>query len=195
MSMQISEYESGQVIYYNGVDTGSSVDTTIVTGTITITGTPWVNDFGNNWWNNYQYHTYTPSYIYYKFCRCGALFTHNIYPYPHLCTTCSNKEYERMTDLLNKYMNDFTPSPMQLPDGAKLIEEEKEMSTYQKLKDLTKGADQKLLEKYDILDSEGDLTEEGYRVTLAKLFENVKNDIVADLKKVDEADKKSKKNK
>lgn len=64
------------------------------------------------------------------------------------------------------------------------------MSLNQKLKNLTKSVDVKLLEKYDIIDDSGGLTDEGYDITVQHLFEKHKSEIVEKLKKLEEEEKK-----
>lgn len=68
-----------------------------------------------------------------------------------------------------------------------------ERTTLQKLHDLTKSREDRLLEKYQVIDRCGDLTEYGKRIVMRRAFDMVKTALVADLQKVAEADKKDKK--
>jgi hypothetical protein len=59
------------------------------------------------------------------------------------------------------------------------------MSTTTQLKELKLTDDERLLRKYNILDTEGNLTEEGARVTRDYAFTEHKTAILADLKTLD----------
>jgi hypothetical protein len=65
---------------------------------------------------------------------------------------------------------------------------EETMSTSSKIKELTLDEDTRLLRKYDIVNNQGDLTEEGTKVLFAHLFDENKAAIVDKLKALDKAD-------
>lgn len=62
-----------------------------------------------------------------------------------------------------------------------------------KVKDLTKSKEQKLLEKYDVVDECGDLTDTGQRLVIEKALAAHKAEIVADLEKVQSDEDKKRK--
>lgn len=66
---------------------------------------------------------------------------------------------------------------------------DKEMNLVDKVKNLKLSAADKLLRKHDVVDAEGDLTETGQELIWAKLLDAYKEDLVADLKAVDAAEK------
>lgn len=71
--------------------------------------------------------------------------------------------------------------------------EEEVIDIRRELKKLAKGEDDVLLEDYGIVDSEGNLTEDGEAEVLSRLLGTVKAELVADLKKIDEKKKKKSK--
>lgn len=70
---------------------------------------------------------------------------------------------------------------------------EKDMSISSKLRNINKDEDQRLLEKYGIVNADGTLTQEGHDVVLDRVFATVKAAVVTDLKKLDAEATKSKK--
>lgn len=65
----------------------------------------------------------------------------------------------------------------------------KVMSVVDKLKNLNLDGDERLLRKYGILDETGALTNEGTQTTRDYAFKLVREDILADLKKLEAAEK------
>lgn len=99
-------------------------------------------------------------------------------PHPHLTCMCHD-----VPEIESK------PSPLFKP-MIKLTEAD-DMSLIQKLKNLEKSDDTKLLEKYGIIyEDDGELTCEGEYLLLEHLFEEHKSEIVEKLKKLDEEEKK-----
>jgi hypothetical protein len=77
-------------------------------------------------------------------------------------------------------------------DGKKLIGDGN-MNIVEKVKQLALNADDKLLRKYSVVDSEGDLTDEGIEILNTVLLEQFKSQIVEKIKAVEESEKKGKK--
>lgn len=69
---------------------------------------------------------------------------------------------------------------------------EKEMSLVQKVKDLTASNEDKLLKKYNVVDSCGKLTTEGNQLLEVVVFEDYKAIVVEKLEALEAAEKKDK---
>lgn len=69
--------------------------------------------------------------------------------------------------------------------------EKDNMSTLSKLTELKLTPEKRLLKKYEIVDNNGNLTEEGRNVVLARIFEDKKDEITKDLKELEESEKKA----
>lgn len=68
-------------------------------------------------------------------------------------------------------------------------EGENEMSTLQRLAALSLDDDTRLLRKYDIIDEENYVTQEGAKVLVQVVLEEYKEKVIEKLKKLDEEDK------
>jgi len=99
----------------------------------------------------------------------------------------SHRETYQYTQMLNMQINPLGQlKPMRLTSG------EKDMNLVEKVKNLKLSAADKLLRKHDVVDAEGDLTETGQELIWAKLLDQFKDELVADLKAVDASEKKCK---
>lgn len=90
--------------------------------------------------------------------------------------------YSQMTPGVYATGIDLGYEPKQLTSGD-------DMNLVDKVKNLKLSAADKLLRKHGVVDSDGNLTGVGEDLLQVKLFEAYKEDIVADLKAVDAAEK------
>lgn len=118
-----------------------------------------------------------------------------------LTTTWRNPSWTYYEESLKKLARDYLEWRYDFPKNSWTIrvtdsnedKGEKKMAISDKLRDLSKDEDQRLLEKHGIVEADGTLTDEGEVVVLERLFATIREGIVADLKKLEESDKKTKK--
>lgn len=118
-----------------------------------------------------------------------------------LTTTWRNPSWTYYEESLKKLARDYWEWRYDFPKNSWTIrvtdsnedKGEKKMAISDKLRDLSKDEDQRLLEKHGIVEADGTLTDEGEVVVLERLFATIREGIVADLKKLEESDKKTKK--
>lgn len=95
---------------------------------------------------------------------------------------------------LIRLVSDTATERQETREEALRLEQENvnKMNIRQELKKLTKGEDQVLLEEAGLVDATGELTREGEEEVMSRLFKQVKEELVADLKKIKEKKDKKK---